>query len=95
MEAHLISIIEFCSHYSIESDFIESLAENELIEFVSIGNALYVHEDQLSHLEKLVRLHYDLDINLEGIEVINHMLEKMEHMQTEIRQLKNRLRLLE
>jgi hypothetical protein len=38
-----------------------------------------------------VRLHYDLDINIEGIETINHLLEKIEEMQREIAHLKNKI----
>jgi hypothetical protein len=42
-------------------------------------------------LEKFVRLHYDLDINLEGIETINYLLERIEEMQKEIVNLRNKL----
>jgi hypothetical protein len=42
-----------------------------------------------------VRLHYDLDINLEGIEAITYLLNRVKNMQAEIIALKNRLRLYE
>jgi hypothetical protein len=44
----------------------------------------------MQKLEKFVRLHYDLDINLEGIETINYLLEKIEKMQREILELRNK-----
>jgi hypothetical protein len=44
----------------------------------------------MQKLEKFVRLHYDLDINLEGIETINYLLEKIEKMQKEILELRNK-----
>ena len=39
--------------------------------------------------KKFVRLHYDLDINVEGIETISHLLEKIGELQKQILQLKN------
>jgi hypothetical protein len=50
---------------------------------------------QLTELEKLVRLRYELDINLEGIDAIIHLLKKLQGMQDEIIILKNKLRLYE
>jgi len=47
------------------------------------------------YLEKLVRLFYELDINLEGIETITYLLNRMNQMQQEILQLNNRLRIYE
>jgi hypothetical protein len=49
----------------------------------------------LGRLEKIVRLHFELDINLEGIETIAHLLERMEGMQEKIVQLTNRLKAYE
>jgi len=40
-------------------------------------------------------LHYDLDINMEGMESINHMLEQIDSLQQEIVRLRNRLRIYE
>ncbi|MBK8738011.1 MAG: hypothetical protein IPL98_19685 [Saprospiraceae bacterium] len=34
----------------------------------------YLLEEQLPVLEQIIRLHYDLQINMEGIDVITHML---------------------
>jgi len=43
----------------------------------------------MQKLEKFVRMHYDLDINVEGIETINYLLQKIEEMQMEILRLRN------
>jgi chaperone modulatory protein CbpM len=56
---------------------------------------MYFRESQLTEVEKFVRLHYDLDINVEGIEAIGHLLEKLEAIQARNRQLQNRLGLYE
>jgi hypothetical protein len=91
----LITVEEFCTNYNVEISFISSLQKTGLIEFTNIKNSRFIDSDQLVQLEKFVRLYYDLDINLEGIETINHLLGRIESMQTEIITLSNRLRLYE
>jgi hypothetical protein len=92
---HLISAIEFCTNHEIEISFISSLHETGLIEIVRIEETEYIDVSQLVQLEKIVRFYYDLGINLEGIETINHLLDRMNGMQSEIIALRNRLRLYE
>ena len=92
---HLISAIEFCTNHDIEISFISSLHETGLIEIVTIEKDEYIDKSQLLQLEKIVRFYYDLGINLEGIETITHLLNRITGMQGEIISLKNRLRLYE
>ena len=82
---------EFCIHHRIEISFINSLKEYGLIEVVTIEEKLYLSTSQLSRLEMLLRFYYDLDINLEGIETITHLLDRTRQMQEQIVQLRNRL----
>lgn len=91
----MIPAEEFCVHHRIELAFIESLREYGLIETVLVEEKTFLPLSQLERLEKFVRLHYELDINLEGIETIVHLLEKVNTMQDQIRQLTNRLRAYE
>jgi len=92
---NLIAINEFCISHNIEISFINSLHQTGLIEITNIEETGFIDVSQLGHLEKIVRFYFDLDINLEGIETINHLLERMQKMQNEIITLKNRLRLYE
>jgi len=89
--ARIISITEVCHHYQLEKDFLQSLNEIGLIPLIEEANQQFVEEDQLKELEMILHLHYDLDINLEGIDAISHLLLRMEEMQREIRQLRGRL----
>jgi len=91
-ETKLISVVDFCRYYNVEVGFVNSLKEYELIEVTTIENREFIYPNQLHHLEKVVRLHYDLDINIEGIDVIMQLLERMEQMKEEMRALKNKLR---
>jgi MerR HTH family regulatory protein len=91
----LIPIYHFCVTHKIERSFIEALQQYGLVEITTIEEQAYFTESQLSEVEKFVRLHYDLDINIEGIEAIGHLLEKLEAIQARNIQLANRLSLYE
>ena len=82
---------EFCASHQLEISFIHSLKEHGMVETIFVGQALCIHAEELPRLEQIVRLHRDLDINLEGIEVINDLLLRIDGMQNEITRLKKRL----
>ena len=91
--ATLISTNDFCTWHQVEYTFITSLREAGLVEITIIDQAEYIPETQLQRLERMVRLHHDLDINVAGIEAITHLLERVEQMQEEMRVLRNRIRM--
>jgi hypothetical protein len=91
----LISVVEFCRIYSVETAFVRALQEAELIDIVAVSDDLYIRYDQLPLLERLTRFHYDLDINLEGIEVISRLLRRIDDMHGEIIALRNKVRRFE
>jgi chaperone modulatory protein CbpM len=90
-QKELIPAEDFCLHHKIEYSFISSLENSGLISVTSVKRSSYIHADDLHKLEKFVRLHYDLDINIEGIETINYLLDKIEDMQRELVQLRNKI----
>jgi hypothetical protein len=85
----LIPVQDFCLYHNIEYSFINSLENSGLISVTSVQQSTFIPVDEMPKLEKFVRLHYDLDINVEGIETISYLLEKIEAMQEEILKLKN------
>ena len=91
----LISINDFCASHKIEISFISSLQRTGLIEIIRIEETWFIDRDQLQLLEKYIRLYYELNINIEGIESINHLLNKIIAMNDEIISLRNSLRLYE
>ena len=93
--AHLIPVKTFCIHHQVDLAFIESLQRFGLIETVTVEEASFIPEDKVNELEKFVRLYHELDINLEGIDVITQLLERMKKMQEEIILLRDRLSLYE
>ena len=92
---YLITIEEFCASHNIEISFVNTLQQNGLIEITTIKDAGFIDAVQLERLEKFICFYYELDINLEGIETINHLLKRIESLQDEITALRNRLRLYE
>lgn len=82
--ANLISIIQLCDHHNIEHTFIHALKEHELIELITIDGNTYIHTEYIEKVEKMIRLHLDLSINIEGIDVILQLLKKNEILQNEL-----------
>lgn len=91
----LISIQQFCTCYEIEFSFIESLNDHGLVEIITVKDDRFIHEDTMGDLEKMVRLYHDLNLNIEGIDVVSNLLQKINEMQKELTILKNKLRLYE
>jgi hypothetical protein len=89
---NLVAIEEFCIHYQVESSFLYSLAEFGLIEVITLEETQYLHKDQIKDAEKMMRLHYDLDINIEGIHAIFNLLQRVDNMQEELTVLRNKFR---
>ena len=90
-----IAVNEFCINHNIEISFISALQQTGLIEVATVDDAVFIDADQLYQVEKFIRFYYDLDINLEGIDTITHLLQRMNAMQDEIIMLRNRLSLYE
>jgi uncharacterized membrane protein YjjP (DUF1212 family) len=88
---NLISIHQFCSHYNVPVDFIKALQDYDLVEVTITKNEIYLQTNQLNDIEKIMRLYYDLEINLEGIDAIYNLLKQVESLQKEITQLNNKL----
>ena len=92
MQTHImIPVHEFCMHHSIDPSFIYSLKESGLIEISIVEEKSFIPAEQLPGLEKITRL-YEMDINLEGIETITYLLERINKQEEKIRMLSNRLR---
>jgi len=92
---NLITLERFCVVHEIQDSFIFSLKEFDLIEVVTIEEIHYIRLEQLSTIERMIRLHFDLNINFEGIDTITNLVQKVENLQQELAFTKNKLRLYE
>ncbi|WP_306350335.1 chaperone modulator CbpM [Flavobacterium sp. '19STA2R22 D10 B1'] len=91
MSVEYITIKTYSVHYNIDPSFIILLEDAGLIELTIINGEKSVHTEQFVMLERYAHLHYDLNINIEGIDAIQHLVQKVISMQEEINTLKNQL----
>lgn len=92
---HLIAVEVFATHQGLETTFVHALHDRGLVQVTVVQEQHFLEPEQLSRVEQLARLHYDLDINLEGLEAISHLLDRIDTAQHEVRGLRARLRLYE
>lgn len=88
---NLVLIAQFCLHHQVEPAFMMSLHELDLIKIAEVDAEQYLYIDQLHEVEKIIRLHHELGINLEGIAAVNTLLKQVEMLQQELLVAKNRL----
>ena len=87
----LIAVDVFATHQGVEVAFVLALHERGLIRMTVTSEQHFLEPDQLARIEQLARMHYELDINLEGIEAICHLLDRMDAAQQDLRTLRERL----
>ena len=91
MKTDLILVEQFCLHHNIDVTFITALQDFGLVEVVIVEDRTYLPQEQLLAVEKMMRLHYELEINLQGIDAIGHLLQRIEALQQELTTTRNKL----
>ncbi len=91
MQNKLIPAADFCTHHKVEVAFLYSLQDYGLLNIIDESEVIFVDEEELQKLEQMMHLHYDLNINMEGIDAITNLLNRLEAAQNEMCMLKNRL----
>ena len=82
-----ISREELVKIYNEEITFFDSLEEAGLVSPVTENEIKYLLYDELPAFERFTNWYYDLEVNMPGLEIINHLLEKLEKLQAENRTL--------
>lgn len=88
MEKTLFRVIDICKTNNIERTFIQELHNNGLIEIIIQEEQEFLEEEQVLHVERFSTWHYELELNVQGIEVVNNLIYKIEELQRELRLLK-------
>ncbi len=86
-----ITVKQFCANYDVPLSFINSLSNFELIDVIEIENIKYLKTNDINKVEKMMRLHYDLGVNFEGLDIINHLTSQINLLQEELNELNNLL----
>jgi chaperone modulatory protein CbpM len=88
----LIPAETFCACHSVELSFIRSLHDSGLIGLSIREGTIFLSSSDLARLERMIRLHYEMDINIEGIEAVSHLLQRLDDMERQVVSLQNRVR---
>ncbi|KIC63571.1 chaperone modulator CbpM [Chryseobacterium taiwanense] len=86
-----ISREELVKIYNIEITFFDELVDSGLLKIQMENEIRYLMYEDLPSFERFANWHYDLEINLPGLEVIHDMLQKMEDLKQRNRELMNKL----
>ena len=92
---NFIPLDKLCTYYKVEMSLLSNLNEIGLIEIETIEQTQYIHQDRIQSVEKILRMHRELDVNIEGIDIIFNLLQKIDALEHELISVKNRLRLYE
>lgn len=92
---NFIPLPTLCELFKVEMSFFSSLNEIGLIQITTIEELHYIHEDKINDIEKMIRMHHDLEINIEGIDIAFNLLQKIDELENELNIIKNRLRIYE
>ena len=92
---NLVKIETLCAHYELDISFFDALDNIGLISIETKETIKFIEKDKIGEVEKMIRFHQDLNLNLEGIDVVFNLLQKVDELEQELQSVKNRLRLFE
>lgn len=90
-----VQVLHLCNLYHTEITFFTDLDDKGLIEIVNLEDDLYVHQDKLHQVDRIIRIHRELNVNIEGVDVVMNLLEKVDKLQIELQRMQSRLSLYE
>jgi hypothetical protein len=91
----LVEINVLCVHYEVEMSLFSELHDFGIIDMLTIKDLYFIHEDEIGVVEKVIRMQRELNLNLEGVDTVFNLLDKINELQTELNNVKNRLHLYE
>ena len=80
-----ISVIQFSKYHQIEPQFVIDLYKNDLVVLHERNQEYFIEENDLKLIERFIEFHYNLGVNLEGLEVIHHLLKQSETLQKQLK----------
>lgn len=95
MKTEYLKITEFCDKAQVEITFVSALQEEGILSYHTMEEEDFIEISFLPELEMFCRWHYDLGVNVEGIDAMRHMRSKMSEMQEELNLLRSKLSFLD
>ncbi len=90
-QENLISVYDFCAYHHLDTSFIQTLEENGILETTIYNEIQYLPLERLEQVEQFARLHQELDIHPEDLDVVYELLERMKHLQDQLRKMQQRI----
>ena len=86
-----ITIEEFADFHQVTTELIQEFADFGLISVLKVEQQYCIDTGNIERCERAIRIHKDLGVNMEGIEIILDMREKHAEMQRELKWLRHQL----
>ena len=87
----MISREDLVKIYKIELQFFDELVEYGLLKTQTENEIHYVLYEELPAFERFANWHYDLEVNMPGLEIIHELLQKLEQANADKRSLLQKL----
>jgi len=91
MTPQLTSVAQIIQNYQINDTSLYYLNESGIIKIIIVEQTEYIHQDDLSDLEKIIRIQQELNINMESMDIVINLIDKIKTLQIENKTLKNLL----
>ena len=91
-EFQFISVREFCSFHDIDIARVQEFFDFGLLIPHEHRGMLCVLEEDIEPLETMLRLRFDLGINLEGVETIMHLRRRIQELQSRLEEMEYQLK---
>ena len=86
-----ITVTQLCTQYKVTSQWFHKLHDTGLIHITTVEEQPCVSLQAIHQVDKIMRLHQELHVNAEGIDIILNLLEKIDTLQLEMNSLKSKL----
>lgn len=80
-----ISVVQYSKYHKIEPQFLIELHQNDLVVLHERNQEFFIDEEDFTIVEKYIDFHYNLGINVAGLEVIHHLLNQIETLQKQLK----------
>lgn len=87
-----ISIKSLATFHHLDETLLMEIVEYEIVPVKRTRSEVLISSEDLDDFERALRLYIELDVNLQGVDIICRMRNQMREMQEEIKRLQNLLR---
>jgi len=92
MEAkEFIPVINLCTHYEVAISFFDELNDIGLIKIVAVEQKPCLHCEHLNKVERIIRIYKELNVNIEGIDVIFNLLDRIKKLEAQLMSTQDKL----